>query len=114
MATRRGDPRSQRRYKAIRLLVLARDMYTCFYCGTPDATTVDHVEPVSKMDDKQDAYNAEMMVACCKRCNSSKGSRSQAAFLARTATPPVFPSCFSPKMVETVHIGPMTRGLNRS
>ncbi|MEI6568833.1 MAG: HNH endonuclease signature motif containing protein, partial [Verrucomicrobiota bacterium] len=86
MATKRGDPRSQRKYKAIRLIVLARDQYTCYYCQSPDANTVDHIEPVSQMEDKSDAYNPDLMVACCARCNSSKGSRSQAVFLARTAT----------------------------
>jgi 5-methylcytosine-specific restriction endonuclease McrA len=114
MSTKRGDPRSQRKYKAVRLLVLSRDNYTCFYCGTPDATTVDHIVPVSKMEDKSEAYDANGMVACCKRCNSSRGNRSQASFLARRSTPPVFSSSFSPKVTETVHIGPMTRGLGQS
>ena len=112
MATKRGDPRSQRKYKAVRLVVLARDQYTCYYCQSPDATTVDHVEPVKYMEDKSDAYNPDLMVACCSRCNSSKGSRSQAVFLARTATPPAFLYPLSPKMVETVHQGPMTRGIS--
>jgi len=108
MATRRGDPRSQRKYKAVRLQVLSRDNHTCFYCNA-EADTVDHIVPVSKSDDKSEAYNPNNLVACCKRCNSSRGNKSQAAFLARTATPPVFSSSFSPKVVETVHIGPMTR-----
>ena len=108
MATRRGDPRSQRKYKAVRLTVLARDNHTCFYCNA-EADTVDHIVPVSKSDDKSEAYNPNNLVACCKRCNSSRGNRSQAAFLAKSATPPVFSSSFSPKVVETVHIGPMTR-----
>jgi 5-methylcytosine-specific restriction endonuclease McrA len=110
MSTKRGDPRSQRRYKAARLVVLSRDQWTCYYCQSPDATTVDHIYPVSKMENIEDAYNPEMMVACCKRCNSSKGSRSQAVFLAQTSTPPAFLSSFSPKMTETVHAGPMTGG----
>ena len=89
MTTRRGDPRSQRKYKAVRLQVLSRDNHTCFYCNA-EADTVDHIVPVSKSDDKSEAYNPNNLVACCKRCNSSRGNRSQAAFLARTATPPVF------------------------
>ena len=108
MATRRGDPRSQRKYKAVRLQVLSRDNHTCFYCNA-EADTVDHIVPVSKSDDKSEAYNPNNLVACCKRCNSSRGNKSQAAFLAHNATPPVFSSSFSPKMIETVHIGPMTR-----
>lgn len=110
MATRRGDPRSQRKYKAVRLTVLARDNHTCFYCNA-EADTVDHIVPVSKSDDKSEAYNPNNLVACCKRCNSSRGNRSQAAFLAKTATPPVFSSSLSPKVTETVHLSPMSRGL---
>ena len=110
MATRRGDPRSQRKYKAVRLQVLARDNHTCFYCNA-EADTVDHIVPVSKSDDKSEAYNPNNLVAACKRCNSSRGNRSQASFLATNATPPVFSSSFSPKVVETVHTGPMTRGI---
>lgn len=114
MSTRRGDPRSQRKYKAVRLLVLSRDQWTCYYCHSPEATTVDHIIPVSKSENKDDAYDPNNMVACCKRCNSSRGNRSQASFLARRSTPPVFSSSFSPKVTETVHIGPMTRGLGQS
>ena len=94
MATRRGDPRSQRKYKLVRLQVLARDNHTCFYCNA-EADTVDQIVPVSKSDDKSEAYNPNNLVACCKRCNSSRGNKSQAVFLARTATPPVFSSCLS-------------------
>ena len=108
MATRRGDPRSQRKYKAVRLQVLSRDNHTCFYCNA-EADTVDHIVPVSKSDDKSEAYNPNNLVAACKRCNSSRGNRSQASFLATNATPPVFSSSLSPKMTETVHTGPMTR-----
>jgi 5-methylcytosine-specific restriction endonuclease McrA len=99
MATRRGDPRSQRKYKLVRLQVLARDNNTCFYCNA-EADTVDHIVPVSKSDDKSEAYNPNNLVACCKRCNSSRGNKSQALFLARTATPPVFSVCTSPMQSE--------------
>jgi 5-methylcytosine-specific restriction endonuclease McrA len=109
MATKRGDPRSQRKYKLIRLQVLARDNYTCAYCFSPDATTVDHIVPVSRSEPDM-AYDANNMVACCVRCNSAKGSRSQRSFLAKRSTPPVFSSSFSPTITETVHIGPMTKG----
>jgi 5-methylcytosine-specific restriction endonuclease McrA len=109
MATRRGDPRSQRRYKEVRLLVLARDQWTCYYCHSPEATTVDHIHPVSKMENKEDAYDPELMVACCKRCNSSKGSRSQAVFLARTATPPVFKGISLPETQVTRPLSPFEK-----
>lgn len=48
----------------------------------------------------------ENMVACCKRCNSSKGSRSQGVFLASGSTPPAFPVYTSPITTGTVPNGP--------
>ena len=100
----RHDPRLSRKYKAQRLLVLARDGYTCAYCGQ-DADTVDHVVSIKAGGDP---ISLENMLACCKRCNSAKGSRSQGVFLARTATPPAFPSHTSPKTTGTVLAGPCT------
>jgi 5-methylcytosine-specific restriction endonuclease McrA len=98
------DPRLSRKYKAQRLIVLSRDGYTCVYCGQ-DATTVDHIVSLKAGGDP---ISLENMVACCKRCNSSKGSRSQGVFLARTATPPAFPSYISPMTISTVLAGPCT------
>jgi len=113
VSTRRGDPRSQRKYKLVRLQVLARDNNTCFYCNA-EADTVDHIVPVSKSDDKSEAYNPNNLVACCKRCNSSRGNRSQAAFLARTATPPVFSVHPSPMQSETMLDSPFKTRPNPS
>ena len=45
-------------------------------------------------------------VAACRRCNSSKGSRSQAVFLAANSTPPAYPSNTSPMTTGTVPNGP--------
>ena len=43
-----GDPRLNRAYRyKFRNQVLARDSYTCYYCGA-DADQVDHVIPISK------------------------------------------------------------------
>jgi 5-methylcytosine-specific restriction endonuclease McrA len=98
----RQDPRLTRKYKAQRLVVLNRDGWTCAYCGQ-DATTVDHIQSIKNGGDP---ISLENMIACCKRCNSAKGSRSQAVFLARTATPPAFPSNSSPKTTSTVPAGP--------
>ena len=92
MSSKRGDPRLSRDYKRVRLQVLARDGYTCYYCGQ-DATTVDHVIPIAKGGDP---INMDNMVAACRRCNSSKGSRSEGLFLQRKVTPPVFPDYISP------------------
>jgi 5-methylcytosine-specific restriction endonuclease McrA len=100
MSTKRGDPRSKRKYKLVRLQVLARDEYTCQYCYSPDATTVDHIVPVSRSEPDM-AYDPNNMIACCVRCNSSKGSRSQRFFLAKSATPPVFSGVPLPETVMT-------------
>ena len=100
------DPRDSRKWRALRLRILARDGHVCGYCGQ-DATTVDHILPIRKHPDQ--AMNPENLISACRDCNSKKGSRSQGVFLAQTFTPPVFSSSFSPKMTETVHIGPMTR-----
>ena len=103
MGIKKGDIRGSRTWKALRLRILAAAGYTCFYCGH-DATTVDHVVPVSKTD-LTGAIDENNLVACCVRCNSAKGSRSQAVFLARSATPPAFSVRPSPKTLSTVHNG---------
>jgi hypothetical protein len=92
LSSKRNDPRLSRDYKRVRLQVLARDGYVCYYCGQ-DATTVDHVIPIAKGGDP---INMDNMVAACRRCNSSKGSRSEGLFLQRGVTPPVFIDYVSP------------------
>jgi len=99
------DPRDSRRYKARRLQVLNAGGWVCYYCGQ-EASQVDHVIPIASGGDPMSLDN---LVPACKRCNLSKGKKSQGVFLATTDTPPVFSSSFPPKMTETVHIGPMTR-----
>lgn len=51
--------------------VLRRDGHRCGYCGRA-ATTVDHIVPRSRGG----ADTWENLVACCIRCNNSKGNRS--------------------------------------
>jgi phage terminase large subunit-like protein len=81
---KRGDPRLKRAYRSrFRDKVLARDNYTCAYCGQ-EADQVDHVIPISKAPEL--VINFDNAVASCRRCNISKGNRSQGVFLARTAT----------------------------
>ena len=92
MAAVKGDPRNLRSYRKRRVAILNRDGWICFYCGG-DATQADHVIPISKGGDPMSLDN---MVASCKRCNVSKGNRSQGLFLAKTDTPPVFSDCLSP------------------
>jgi 5-methylcytosine-specific restriction endonuclease McrA len=102
MVQGRQDPRLTRKYKKARLLVLARDAYTCGYCGQ-DADTVDHVQSIKSGGDP---VSLENLIACCKTCNSRKGSRSQGVFLARVSTPPAFPGNISPITTGTVPSGP--------
>jgi 5-methylcytosine-specific restriction endonuclease McrA len=96
------DPRVSNKYKKQRLVVLARDGYVCTYCGQ-DATTVDHIVPIKAGGDP---ISLENMVACCSRCNSRKGSRSQGVFLASGSTPPAFSFNTSPMTTSTVPAGP--------
>ena len=109
MMPKSKDPRDSRQWRALRIRILQRDGYTCGYCGADGADTVDHI--LSIKDHPDQAMNNDNLIAACKACNSRKGSRSQGVFLGREFTPPVFSSSFSPKVVETVHTGPMTRGL---
>jgi 5-methylcytosine-specific restriction endonuclease McrA len=81
--SKRGDPRVNRAYRyKFRNTVLARDNFVCHYCGG-DADQVDHVIPVSKAPELVMSF--DNAVACCKRCNVSKGNRSQGVFLASKA-----------------------------
>ena len=104
MAAVKGDPRNLRAYRKRRLQVLNRDGWICFYCGD-DATQADHVIPISRGGDPMDL---DGMVASCKRCNVSKGNRSQGLFLATSATPPVFSDLLSPKTSVMTQQGPCT------
>lgn len=104
MATKKGDPRNTKAYRKQRLKVLARDGYTCMYCGSSENLTVDHVLPVVKHPEL--AMNLDNMVVACKPCNSRKGSRSQGAFLAQMDTPLEFRAFPSPTRSEIVPDSP--------
>jgi len=55
--------------------VLIRDRHVCQYCGQADsAMTIDHVIPQCKGGEN----SWENTVACCKRCNTTKGDKSLA------------------------------------
>jgi 5-methylcytosine-specific restriction endonuclease McrA len=109
MVAKRGDPRTKQLYKKRRLLVLARDQYTCYYCGG-EANQVDHLMAIAKDNSVANAVDMDGMVAACADCNRRKSSRSVASFLARTATPP---DCakpfFAPKMASIDHELPRSR-----
>ncbi len=65
-------PRDVHRRKITRKAVLARDSYTCQYCGREAAgLTVDHVIPRSRGG--QSVW--ENIVASCAPCNRKKGNR---------------------------------------
>ena len=102
MVRGRQDPRVSKDYKKVRLVVLARDGYVCYYCGQ-DADTVDHVISIKNGGNPVDPSN---LLACCRRCNSAKGSRSQGVFLASVSTPPALPIHTSPMTTGTVPNGP--------
>lgn len=102
----RGDPRLKRAYRDnFRTKILQRDGYVCFYCGQ-DADQVDHVIPISKAPEL--VVSPDNAVACCRRCNTRKGNRSQGLFLATSATPPVFSDSLSPKTAVMTQQGPCT------
>ena len=51
--------------------VFIRDKHTCQYCGTHDGLSIDHVLPKSRGG----KTNFENCVACCVKCNLSKGDK---------------------------------------
>jgi 5-methylcytosine-specific restriction endonuclease McrA len=51
--------------------VLARDNWTCRYCGA-HADQVDHVDPVSRGGDP---WDKDGLVACCSPCNARKNAK---------------------------------------
>ena len=65
-------PRDVHRRKITRKAVLARDAYTCQYCGREASSlTVDHVIPRSRGGESV----WENIVASCAPCNRKKGNR---------------------------------------
>jgi 5-methylcytosine-specific restriction endonuclease McrA len=85
-----------KKWKDIRLRVLARDGYVCYICGG-EATQVDHVIPRTKMGDMWDMDN---LAAICARDNIRKGDKQLGVFLGVSSTPPVFSSNISPMRSE--------------
>ena len=59
------------RWKDMRIAVLARDGYTCGYCGS-DANSVDHIIPRAKGGDM---WSLDNLISACIRCNSLKRDR---------------------------------------
>ena len=59
--------------------ILARDGYTCHYCGATDNLTLDHIVPRARGGARWDADN---VVTACRCCNQAKGTLSYNEFLA--------------------------------
>lgn len=86
-------PRDAHRRKITRKAVLARDAYTCQYCGHESAgLTVDHVVPRSRGGSS--AW--DNIVAACAPCNRRKGDRlpGEVQMTLRTKPRPPGPNVF--------------------
>ena len=68
---------STHKWRGIRQAILQRDNYTCYYCGLPQATHVDHITPLSKGG--LDEFNN--LISACQNCNLSKGTKSVKEFI---------------------------------
>jgi 5-methylcytosine-specific restriction endonuclease McrA len=97
-------PREAHRRKITRRAVLARDSWTCQYCGsTKSGLTVDHVIPRSRGGKSV----WENIVAACAACNRRKGNRLPKEIHMHPATTPkapeptVFIQVASPKIPTT-------------
>ena len=86
-------PRDVHRRKITRKAVLARDAYTCQYCGREAGSlTVDHVIPRSRGG----SSHWDNIVAACAPCNRKKGNQlpTEASMPLRTSPKPPGPTVF--------------------
>jgi 5-methylcytosine-specific restriction endonuclease McrA len=82
-------PHDVHRRKITRKAVLARDAWTCQYCGSKrSGLTVDHVIPRSRGG----LSVWDNIVAACAPCNRRKGNRLPAEIQMHPASPPKPPS----------------------
>jgi len=84
-------------WRKMRKMILARDGFTCGYCGQP-ANTVDHVQAVNKGGE---ILNPDNLIAACVSCNSRKQDKPSAFFLARRSTAMLSRESLSP-LNETI------------
>ena len=98
MALNKKAEIGSKKWKDLRLAVLARDGYICYVCGG-EADQVDHIYPRSKGGSTFDQFNC---ASICRRCNLAKGGR----FFNKPATPPVFSGNISPKTAVMTQSGP--------
>lgn len=64
--------------------VLARDNFTCQYCGSRKDLTIDHVTPRWCGG----PHTWDNLVACCRKCNLKKGDKTPAQANMTLARPP--------------------------
>ncbi len=81
-----------RRVIVTRRNILRRDAYRCQYCtkelDVPEIATIDHIHPQCR-GGKTEWKN---VVACCKKCNGKKGSKSLAESGMKLIKPPAIPT----------------------
>lgn len=83
-------------YKKLRAKILAMDN-ACYYCGQ-EATTIDHIIPISKGG----ISSEDNCVPACHRCNSGKRDRvAPGAFLIAPRSPKTPLGSFIPGTGET-------------
>lgn len=63
-------------YRKKRKLILKRDNHICLYCGQ-QATTVDHIIPISKGGTDDD----DNLVSACTTCNYGKKNKDYQSFV---------------------------------
>lgn len=90
------------RWKDIRKAVLARDGYTCGYCGR-DANTVDHIIPRAKGGDM---WSLDNLISACGKCNAYKSDKVD--FLVSDSTPPAFMGSSLPDTRSKVLLSPFS------
>ena len=73
-------------YRYIRLKVLARDKYTCYWCGRP-GFTMDHVIPWSK-GGRTSMTNC---ICACEECNGQRGDTPAETFAQQKERPVPIP-----------------------
>lgn len=76
-ARRKPSPRQFNISPQRRSRIYERDGHACHYCGTSGALTLDHKKPQSAGGGDED----DNLVACCKSCNSRKGTKSYDDFV---------------------------------
>ncbi len=68
---------SSRKWRALRQAILKRDNNTCYFCGIPTATTVDHLTPIDKGGDNQIISLLLVQIATTLKAIEQKNSTSK-------------------------------------